>query len=90
MRRFPSFVGTAYTICSPFRARWADDHHTVDDLFYIIRTLMPYGQLATLSKEQYIDIVAYILMVNGYPAGIQPLPLDPRILKRITITAQSR
>ena len=26
-----------------FRARWADDHHSVDDLFYIIRTLMPYG-----------------------------------------------
>jgi mono/diheme cytochrome c family protein len=73
-----------------FQARWADDHHTVDDLFYIIRTLMPYGQPATLSREQYIDIVAYILMVNGYPAGTQPLPLDPRILKRITITAQSR
>jgi len=41
---------------------------------------MPYGQPATLSREQYIDIVAYILMVNGYPAGTQPLPLDPRIL----------
>jgi hypothetical protein len=27
-----------------FRARWADDHHSVDDLFYITRTLMPYGQ----------------------------------------------
>jgi cytochrome c len=71
-----------------FRARWADDRHSVDDLFYIIRTLMPYGQPATLSKQEYIDIIAYILMVNGYPAGAQPLPLDPRILKRITIKAQ--
>jgi len=71
-----------------FRARWADDHHSVDDLFYIIRTLMPYGQPATLSKQEYIDIIAYILMVNGYPAGPQPLPLDPRILKRIIIKAQ--
>ncbi|HEX4616230.1 MAG TPA: c-type cytochrome [Stellaceae bacterium] len=71
-----------------FRARWADDHHSVDDLFYIIRTLMPYGQPAILSKQEYLDIVAYILMVNGYPTGAQPLPLDPRILKRITIRAQ--
>ena len=71
-----------------FRARWADDRHSVDDLFYIIRTLMPYGQPATLSKQEYIDIIAYILMVNGYPAGAQPLPSDPRILKRITIKAK--
>ena len=70
-----------------FRARLVDDRHSVDDLFYIIRTLMPYGQPATLSKQEYIDIIAYILMVNGYPAGAQPLPLDPRILKRITIKA---
>jgi mono/diheme cytochrome c family protein len=26
-----------------FRARWADDRHSVDDLSYIIRTLLPYG-----------------------------------------------
>jgi cytochrome c len=71
-----------------FRARWADDHHSVDDLFYIIRTLMPYGQPATLSKQEYLDIIAYILMVNGSPAGAQPLPLDPPILKRMTIKAQ--
>jgi cytochrome c len=71
-----------------FRARWADDHHSVDDLFYIIRTLMPYGQPATLSKQEYIDIIAYVLMVNGYSAGAQPLPSDPPILKRMTIKAQ--
>ena len=71
-----------------FRARWADGRHSVDDLFYIIRTLMPYGQPATLSKQEYLDIIAYILMVNGYPAGAQPLPFDPRILKQITIKAQ--
>ena len=48
----------------------------MDDLFYIIRTLMPYGQPATLSKQEYIEIIAYILMVNGYPAGAQPLVGD--------------
>ena len=45
-----------------FQVRLADEKHTVDDLFYIVRTLMPYGQPATLSKQEYVDIVAYILM----------------------------
>src|SRR5262249_3030818 len=71
-----------------FRARGAAAHHSVDDLFYIVRTLMPYGQPATLSKQEYIDITAYIITVNGYPAGAQPLPLDPPILKRMTMRAQ--
>jgi len=54
-----------------FQARWADEKHSVGDLFYIVRTLMPYGQPATLSKHEYIDIIAYLLMMNGYPAGAE-------------------
>ena len=54
--------------------RWADERHSVDDLFYIVRTLMPYGRPATLSQQEYIDIIAYLLMMNGYPAGAQALP----------------
>lgn len=68
-----------------FQARWADEKHSVDDLFYIVRTLMPYGQPATLSKQEYIDIIAYILMMNRYPAGARALPLDPAVLKGIII-----
>ena len=61
-----------------FQARWADEKHSVGDLFYIVRTLMPYGQPATLSKHEYIDIIAYLLMMNGYPAGARALPLEIR------------
>jgi|SRR5215467_5569289 len=71
-----------------FEERWADEKHSVDDLFYIVRTLMPYGTPATLSKQEYIDIVAYLLMMNGYPAGAQALPLDPKLLAGITIRPQ--
>jgi len=71
-----------------FQVRWADEKHTVDDLFYIVRTLMPYGQPATLSKQEYVDIVAYILMMNGYPAGDRALPADPAVLKEIIIRPQ--
>ena len=44
-----------------FEERWADERHSVDDLFYIVRTLMPYGRPATLSQQEYIDIIAYLL-----------------------------
>jgi cytochrome c5 len=71
-----------------FEERWADEKHSVDDLFYIVRTLMPYGRPATLSKGEYIDIVAYLLLMNGYPAGAQELPLDPKVLAGITIRPQ--
>ena len=71
-----------------FQARWADEKHSVGDLFYIVRTLMPYGQPATLSKREYIDIIAYVLMMNGYSAGTRALPLDPAVLDRMTIKPQ--
>jgi hypothetical protein len=41
---------------------------------------MPYGKPATLSKQEYIDIIAYLLMMNGHHAGAQALPLDPSVL----------
>ena len=63
-----------------FEARWEDEKRSVDDLFYIVRTLMPYEKPATLSKQEYIDIIAYLLMMNGHPAGAQALPLDPSVL----------
>ena len=57
-----------------FVARWADEKHSVDDLYYMVRTLMPYGKPAPLSKQEYIDIIAYLWMMNGYAAGAQALP----------------
>jgi mono/diheme cytochrome c family protein len=71
-----------------FEERWADEKHSVDDLFYIVRTLMPYGKPASLSKPEYIDIIAYLLKMNGYPAGGQVLPLDTNVLAGITIRPQ--
>jgi S-disulfanyl-L-cysteine oxidoreductase SoxD len=52
-----------------FRGRWEDGKHTLDDLYYIIRSLMPNNAPGSLSKAQYADVVAYILKVNNYPAG---------------------
>ena len=65
-----------------FLGRWADGQHTVDDLFYVIRTSMPYSAPGSLSKQQYVDVVAYILKSNGYALGDAELPPESRALKK--------
>jgi alcohol dehydrogenase (cytochrome c) len=71
-----------------FADRWARGDKSVDDLYYITRTQMPFGAGNTLSKQQYIDTVAYMLKANGYKAGARELPADPALLKQIKIEPQ--
>ena len=68
-----------------FRARWEDGAHTLDDLFYIVRTLMPNNAPGSLSKPEYADVVAYILKVNGYPAGQADLLPKAAIMKPVVL-----
>ena len=49
---------------------------TVGDLFDRIRTTMPQDNPASLPREQYAAILAFILKANGFPAG--PKALDSR------------
>ena len=46
---------------------------TVGDLFERIRTTMPLNNPGALSREQYADILAFVLKSNGYPAGPREL-----------------
>ncbi len=71
-----------------FADRWARGDKSVDDLYYITRTQMPFGAGNTLSRQQYIDTVAYLLKDNGYKAGTRELPADPAFLKQIKIETQ--
>jgi mono/diheme cytochrome c family protein len=68
-----------------FRVRWEDRRHTLDDLYYIIRSLMPNSAPGSLSKAQYADVVAYILKVNGYPAGTEELVPNAAAMKTVTL-----
>ena len=68
-----------------FASRWADDEHSIDDLLYIVRTQMPYSDPGKLSKQEYLDIVTFILKVNGYPGGSEDLPLDAKKLGGIKL-----
>jgi cytochrome c len=68
-----------------FISRWADGNHTLDDLFYIVRSLMPYNAPGSLSRQQNADVTAYILKANDYPVGETELPPVPAVLKKVTL-----
>ena len=58
---------------------------TVGDLFDRIRTTMPSDSPGRLSRQQYADIVAYILSANNFPAGKAELERESAPLKEIRI-----
>ena len=57
----------------------------VADLFTLIRTSMPLSAPGSLKDPEYLDIVAYILKFNGYPAGDRELGPDDQVLKQIVM-----
>jgi len=68
-----------------FQGCWADGQHTLDDLFYIVRTQMPYSAPGSLAKQQYVDVIAYVLKMNGYEPGETELTPIASTLKKITL-----
>ena len=73
----PALVGR------PFMERWREDD--LASLFTRVSTLMPFDNPATLTRDAYLDIVAYVLQVNGFPAGEA---LDPEGLAHIRIVGK--
>jgi mono/diheme cytochrome c family protein len=66
-----------------FQAAWGKRH--VFDLYQAISNEMPQDKPGSLTDQQYIDLVAYLLKLNGMPAGTTPLRPDTVALKRIRI-----
>jgi len=60
---------------------------TIGELFEKMRNEMPTDNPASLPAQSYSDILAYILSVNGYPAGDADLGISVEAMKRITIVA---
>jgi alcohol dehydrogenase (cytochrome c) len=69
-----------------FMAKWND--RTFDELYYITKMQMPYGKPDSLTVQQYLDIVAFMLASNGYVAGPRELAADAT-LKQIKLRRQS-
>ena len=68
-----------------FRGRWEDGKHTLDDLYYIVRSLMPNNAPGSLSRVEYADIIAFILRINNYPPGAQALEPKAAAMKAVTL-----
>ena len=75
----PSLVGVSFVF------RWSG--RTLADYFTGLRSTMPQSAPGGLSDATYVDLVAYILAENDYPAGDAELVPDPDALRRIRIQA---
>lgn len=61
----------------------------VDQLYQLIASTMPYDAPGSLSQQQYVDVVAYLLELNDLPEGDAELPTDPAALSEIRIEEPS-
>jgi mono/diheme cytochrome c family protein len=68
---------------SAFLAHW--DKDTLGSLYTKIRDTMPLGTPGTLTDEVKLQILAYVLQQNGFPAGTADLPPDVNALEEIGI-----
>jgi mono/diheme cytochrome c family protein len=68
-----------------FQATWRN--RSLAQLFDRIRDTMPQNKPRTLSPEQTVDLIAYILSANGLPAGEVPLAHDVEALTQIRMDA---
>ena len=82
-----------------FRAKCASCHapnRFTDDLFYtsfagkplwemfdVISDSMPEDDPGGMKKEEYADVIAYLLKLNNFPAGASELPFDKDALSTI-------
>lgn len=65
-----------------FRNKWVGK--TVREFYDHART-MPPASPASLPDDTYANIVAYVLDLNGFKAGLAPLPAGGRALDGMTI-----
>jgi len=76
--------GNGPTLKGPaFLAHW--DKDTLGSLYTKIRDTMPAGSPGTLTDEVKLQILAYVLQQNGFPAGASDLPGDVNALEEIAI-----
>ena len=66
-----------------FAAAW--NGRRLSDLYEIVRNTMPLDNPGGLTDQEYVDVIAYMLELNGVPAGKTPLPADAAALRGLRI-----
>lgn len=67
-----------------FRQKW--NGAPLSYLFGLVSQTMPKEEPGTLEPKEYAQVVAYLLKINGAPAGKAELPADVEALKKIRIS----
>ena len=70
---------------SAFLASW--DGLSIGELSNRVRVSMPPNNPGTLSRQQIVDILSYVLSVNNFPAGTTELDPKAELLKEVRIEA---
>jgi hypothetical protein len=66
-----------------FTTSWAGKK--LSDLFGFLRERMPKNDPGSLSEQDYVDVMSYMLRLNGMPQGQDELPADSLALTKIKI-----
>jgi S-disulfanyl-L-cysteine oxidoreductase SoxD len=66
-----------------FVAKW--EGRLLWDLYRYVSESMPKSEPGSLAPEEYAGLIAYLLRMNGMPAGEAELPADSTALKKIRI-----
>jgi mono/diheme cytochrome c family protein len=69
-----------------FRFKW--NGRSAAELFEEIRNTMPEENPGSLTRQEYADIVAYMMKMNGMPSGPRPLAPDTVSLRAARITVK--
>ncbi|MCZ6617540.1 MAG: cytochrome c [Gammaproteobacteria bacterium] len=78
----PSLIGVSFLFL------W--EERSLGDLFAKIQTEMPPANPNSLPSGSYLDILAYLLQVNGFPGGEEKLRIEPGKHDRVLITGKPR
>jgi len=66
-----------------FVTKW--EGRPLSELYGYVRSAMPKSDPGSLTEREYILVLAYLLKLNGMPAGAEELPGDSLALTRIRI-----
>ncbi len=70
---------------SQFKFKWS--RRSAANLYDLIQTSMPETAPGSLSPEETVDIVSYVLRMNGFAAGPGDLAPDPDVLAAISLAS---
>lgn len=70
---------------SQFKFKWS--RRSAGNLYELIQSSMPETAPGSLTPEETVDLVTYILRMNGFEPGASELPADPTVLDGISLSS---